>query len=587
MSFLSRIYIYLGPIFVLLPITPLLHAQSMMLKNSHSPTSEELMNRGDFNHDGILDIVAMGTDNNGNGSIISVFPGRADGTFAPPANPVYPEVVVDFAVADFNGDGKLDLALVNRSGNIDILIGNGAGTFHLTDTLIPDHPAVSLTTSDFNNDGKMDLALAEGTPSTNEVQLLRGNGNGTFSNAGSVQPLANFPVQKVRVGDFNRDGKVDIVLLQNDRFTAQSNAVTALFGNGDFTFSQVVLNHYTKVDDLSTGDINQDGFTDILVSFGNDIFTLSGGVDGYFGSASHTMAHLTLIAPNAAFNVPGGMIAADVDGDGINDIVAIGDSLSTVADGLFVWMGKPDGTFDQTPVEFIFTTDRIGGVLVAGDFNRDGKIDFAASNTAGGELEVLLNATPRAPCQKNTANRSLTVCQPQDATISNSPLHVVAEGNSSSVVTDINVYIDNALKGQFAASSIDQFFSLPMGDHFVVVKGFDSTGASFRSDRHVTLFDSAPGETCATGNTVLAVTLCLPEQNAVLSSPVQIFANSYSPRFISAIQVYIDNQLVFSDSTTASAVNKLFSLAAGSHFIVAKAWDATGQSVTDSRTINV
>ncbi len=180
----------------------------------------------------------------------------------------------------------------------------------------------------------------------------------------------------------------------------------------------------------------------------------------------------------------------------------------------------------------------------------------------------------------------MTVCQPQDTTFSNSPLHIVAAGNSSSSVTGINVYIDNALQGQFAASSVEKFFDLPMGDHFVVVKGFDSTGASFRSDRHVTLFDSAPGETCATGNTVLAVDLCLPEQNAVVSSPVQIFANSYSPRPLTAIQVYIDNQLVFSDST-ASEVNKLFSLAAGPHSIVAKAWDATGQSVTDSRTINV
>src|SRR2546422_8847964 len=121
MSFLSRICIYLGPIFVLLPITPLLHAQSMMLRNNHSPTAEQLMNRGDFNNDGILDIVAMGFDNNGNGSIVSVFPGRADGTFAPPINTVTAEAVVDFAVADFSGDGKLDVALVNRSGNIDIL----------------------------------------------------------------------------------------------------------------------------------------------------------------------------------------------------------------------------------------------------------------------------------------------------------------------------------------------------------------------------------------------------------------------------------------------------------------------------------
>jgi hypothetical protein len=67
---------------------------------------------------------------------------------------------------------------------------------------------------------------------------------------------------------------------------------------------------------------------------------------------------------------------------------------------------------------------------------------------------------------------------------------------------------------------------------------------------------------------------------------VQIFANSYSPRPITAIQVYIDNNLVFNDPTSTE-VNKLLNVGLGSHFIVVKAWDATGNSVTDSRTITV
>jgi hypothetical protein len=82
------------------------------------------------------------------------------------------------------------------------------------------------------------------------------------------------------------------------------------------------------------------------------------------------------------------------------------------------------------------------------------------------------------------------------------------------------------------------------------------------------------------------VNICLPAQNATLSSPVQIFANSYSPRPLTAIQVYIDNQLEFNDAT-ATEVNKLFSMGPGTHFIVVKAFDATGNSVSESRTIDV
>jgi hypothetical protein len=278
------------------------------------------------------------------------------------------------------------------------------------------------------------------------------------------------------------------------------------------------------------------------------------------------------------------MIAADVNGDGINDIVALDDD-STSANGVYVWIGNPDGSFQQTPIKFIYTTDRNTMALVAGDFNRDGKIDFAATLLSNSTMQVLLNATPRAPCQKNTANPSMTVCQPQDATFSNSPLHIVAQGNSSNTVTDINVYIDNALQGQFAASSIDKTFTVANGGHFVVVKGFDSTGASFQSDRHVTIFTGAPGQTCAVAPT-LSVHICLPAQNATLHSPVQIFANGYSPRPITSIQVYIDNQLVFND-LTASEVNKLFSMSLGSHFIVVKFFDANGNEISDSRTITV
>jgi hypothetical protein len=201
-------------------------------------------------------------------------------------------------------------------------------------------------------------------------------------------------------------------------------------------------------------------------------------------------------------------------------------------------------------------------------------------------MEVLLNATPRAPCQKSAANLSMTVCQPQQDTFSNSPLHIVAQGNSSNTVTDINVYIDNILQGQFASSSIDKFFNLSQGDHFVVVKGFDSTGTSFRSGRNITVFNGAPGQTCATTVQGLSIHMCLPEQNATLHSPVQVFANAYSPRPLTAIQVYIDNVLVFNDPT-ASEVNKLFSLAPGSHFIVTKAFDANGNELSDSRTISV
>jgi hypothetical protein len=569
-------------------VTPYLHSQSMMLRNNHSNFGGIAINRGDFNGDGILDIV---TANNSTSSV-SVYFGRADGTFAAPIDTNTGLPASDLALGDFNNDGKLDIAISNNTGrSAQVLLGNGNGTFQPAELISLDGQAVSITASDFNNDGKVDLAIGItqfGSLILNEIEVLQGDGAGHFALAATLGlGGTNSLVSKIRVGDFNKDGKVDIAVLQQQE-------LNAWFGNGNFTFEQHRLAEFPQANDMNTGDLNQDGFTDILISTfdgGSTGSASTGGVLAFLGTPTHNFVSQNAIlssnfsGSSATYGSPSEMIAADVNGDGINDIVALDDDASS-QNGVYIWLGTATGGFQPTPVRFIYTTDRNKVAMVAGDFNRDGKIDFAATLLGNSTMEVLLNATPRAACQKNASDPSMTVCQPQEATFSNSPLHIVAKGTSSKTVTDINVYVDNVLKGQFAASSIDQLFTMPTGSHFVVVKGFDSTGASFRSDRHVTIYTGAAGQTCPTSSTGLSINICLPAQNATLHSPVQIFANAYSPRPITAIQVYIDNQLVFND-TTASEVNKLFSMSLGSHFIVVKFFDANGNQINSSRTITV
>lgn len=585
MSRTTRLSLRLIPALALLAASSLIHAQeSMMLRNNSSPTDGIAINRGDFNNDGIIDLV---TANNSSTNSVSVYLGRADGTFAPPVNTATGHNANDLAFGDFNNDGKLDIAVSNNDSNtVQILLGNGDGTFTVGDTILLDQVPASITTSDFNNDGKMDLAVAIGVTTnqgvtTNEVVILQGDGAGHFSKVNTLNEGTSVGlITKVRVGDFNADGKVDLAVLEQQ-------ALTVFTGNGDFTFGADVIQQYVQTNDMNTGDMNQDGFTDILVSWLDTPGGASGGVDEFLGTPGFgSFTRHSLIPSSTSYESPRQIIAADVNGDGINDVVGLDDD-STSANGVYVWTCNGEGSCDPTPTKFIYTTDRDKQALVAGDFNRDGKIDFAATEVGNGTLEVLLNATPRAACQKNVIAPAVTVCQPQEATFSNSPLHIVAQTSSSNPVTDINVYVDNALVEQFPDSSIDQFFNLTNGDHFVVVKAFDSTGANFRSDRHVTIFTGSAGQTCAApSSTALSVNACLPAQNATLRSPVQIFANSYSPRPITAIQVYVDNNLVFNDPT-ATEVNKLIDMGLGSHFIVVKAWDATGNSVTDSRTITV
>jgi hypothetical protein len=577
-----RLPLFLGIIALSAP-SILLRAQSMMLTTQPAPFGGVAINRGDFNNDGILDLITV----NNAGQAVSVYLGRPDGTFASPLNIIALGGASDLAIGDFNGDGNLDVAIVPQQGAIQILLGNGDGTFQAGEKIQLDGAPVSITAADFDNDGKLDLAVAVLTgPLGNRqsgIEILEGDGAGHFSRVNTLMLSASpLPVEKVRVGDFNNDGKVDLAVLQ-------PQAVSAWFGNGDFTFNQVMLNQYAQALDLTPVDVNQDGFTDILVSFASNVGAVNGGVDGYFGQSSRSLGFRRLIAPAGSFGALRGPVAADVDGDGIDDIVAQGLDQTTMPStfGLFVWKGNPDGTFRQTPSRFIYAGEPGGEILVTGDFNRDGKIDFATVDLGTSLLQVFLNATPRAPCAKSTANPSTTVCQPQDATFSPSPLPVVAETTSSNPVTGMNVYVDNILRGHFAASSIDQLLSLPDGSHFVTVKAFDSTGAGFRSDRHVTIFNGAPGQTCPTSSQSLSLHICSPDENATLTSPVQVLANAYSPRIITAIQVYIDGNLEFDDSSKTTWVNRLFTLAPGTHFLAVKAFDADGRPVTDTRTFEV
>lgn len=107
--------------------TSLIHAQESMMLRSNSAPGAQAINRGDFNNDGILDLVTV--NSTGGGNNVSVFFGRADGTFAPPIN-TSANPGADLAVGDFNNDGKLDIAIAGAgSSSFQVLLGKGDGTF--------------------------------------------------------------------------------------------------------------------------------------------------------------------------------------------------------------------------------------------------------------------------------------------------------------------------------------------------------------------------------------------------------------------------------------------------------------------------
>jgi hypothetical protein len=161
---------------------------------------------------------------------------------------------VSVAVGDFNGDGKLDLAVTNTVG-VNVLLGNGDGTFQPAQFFNTVSYPVSVAVGDFNGDGKPDIAVAGG----NSVSVLLGNGDGTFQAAQNVFAAAN--LTSLAVGDFNGDGFLDFAV-------AFRGGVRVLLGNGDGTFqtshvSYVAGNLPTS---LAVADFNGDNWPDLAVA---------------------------------------------------------------------------------------------------------------------------------------------------------------------------------------------------------------------------------------------------------------------------------------------------------------------------------
>src|SRR6266702_2455804 len=286
------------------------------------------------------------------------------------------------AVGDFNGDGKLDLAVVNFGDwNIYVLLGNGDGTFQAARSVyfasgggFPWY----VVTADFNGDGKLDLAVSN--YGDNSFSVLLGNGDGTF------QPPRTLPIGPnpwyFAVGDFNGDGKLDLAVddygCPLDCNSSPSNTVTVLLGNGDGTFlpapSLTVGNGPAGV---VVGDFNGDGKPDLAVANLNDntLSVLLGNGDGTF-QAPHTFADPGMTHPYF-------VAIGDFNRDGKQDLVVTNHLFATVS----VLLGNGDGTF-QAAQDFAVDNDPV--YVTVNDFNGDAAPDLASANLHAIAISVLL-----------------------------------------------------------------------------------------------------------------------------------------------------------------------------------------------------
>jgi len=327
----------------------------------------------DFNGDGKTDLATSNYSTNN----ISVLLGTGTGSFGSATNFIAGTGPYSVTSADFNGDAKADLAVANRvDSSISVLLGTGTGSFGAATSYTLNYFSMpsSIISADFNGDGKADLVTAN--VGTHDISVLLGTGTGSFGTAANYSVCAN--PTSVNSADFNGDGKADLAVTNSSTGSGSAGGVLILLGTGTGNFSApTVFTLGLGASSVISADFNRDAKVDLAVvdANGSDtVWVLLGTGTGNFSiAATHTVG-----------TNPQSVISADFNGDGKLDLA----TANQVTNNISLLLGTGTGNF-STAVNFVVGTAPYS--LINADFNADGRLDLATANHTSNNVSILLS----------------------------------------------------------------------------------------------------------------------------------------------------------------------------------------------------
>ena len=367
---------------------------------------------GDVNGDGFPDIVSSG---------VTILLGDGKGGF-PQRRDYYQPADGNVILTDFDGDGKTDIVQgvgapwVLSGAGVSVLYGTGSGTFSgapvsLVPGLVDSSRGIAIQPADLNGDGIRDLVFSD---LFTGLTALLGSSNGQFTPAWQ-RVFATGPnngyATSIVVGDFNRDGMQDFAAA----ITGDTSRLEIYLGIGDGTFQPPLvlsIGSSTTYGDLVAGDFNNDGKLDLMVAVGPPATDGPSAIDLFPGNGDGTFAS-PISFPASADLVT--IASADFNNDGLLDLVSTTSPRTGGNGNLQIMLGKGDGTFTEGTVVSIPNVQSASQTILPADFNLDGKIDLAVTlespDASSGQLALMLGAgdgTFQSPVFEPLQSSSLT-----------------------------------------------------------------------------------------------------------------------------------------------------------------------------------
>lgn len=447
----------------------------------HTSAGQGTYLHGELNSDGREDFVyTLGQTTGGFAVVLST----GDGTYAPPQEYALPfgESAISVGIGDFNGDGKADLVVsgandASQQYDLFVYVNDGTGMFTETTSLPLGNEVVDLAVGDFNHDGLMDVAFISGL----DLNVWLGNGQSGFT-PGPVTAVAQDG--PMLLGDFDGDGYADIAISDLVNY----DKVQVLFGDGKGDFSnQMTLQGPSGGHSLfGATDVNGDGKMDIVAS---TYFPANPNhVSVYYGDGSRTFAsHTTIPIRHCASNTAT-PIAADMNGDGINDLVVPESDCNDNGQATrYVGVLTRNANSSYNSDEIVYTSPSASLILnwlsvIRGNADTKPDLAFAQCTAAPCSLQVnydthvLLNTSAGTfhSCDAPFSFTGINVCSPiAGSTVASAvPFHVGAAGQA--IMRKIEVWVDGKkvtqqLNGFSNYSYLDETLSLTQGSHRVTI----------------------------------------------------------------------------------------------------------------------